>query len=126
MWLQVFRKRGALQKVMPVWQLSELEGARHLYSGVKIDRLHDLHRKWGGSIRWCLTNALLADNEADLAAGIDSTDVSALQRAISGRAVVNQVCGLKTGIEKSSARLAGHIACKPTHFIEPVACGLLS
>ena len=90
---QVFIKRGARQKTMPMWQLTELEGAMHLFEGVKKDRLHDLYRKWGGSIRWCLSNALLADNEAELTAGIDATDVSALQKAITGRAVVNQVCG---------------------------------
>ncbi len=78
---------------MPMWQLSELEGARHLFPSVEKDRLHELHRKWGGSIQWCLSNALVPGNEAELTAGIVSTDVPALQNAISKRAMVDQVAG---------------------------------
>ena len=91
---------------MPVWQLSELEGAMHLFPGVDKDRLHDLYRKWGGSIRWCLSNALQAKNHAEWAVGINSTDVSALETAITGRELVDKVCIQR--IQNMASRILVH------------------
>ena len=89
---QVFLKRGAHELIMPPWDWQELQGAMPIFPGVDLDRLHHLYQKWGGSVRWCLANALLDDNEAHLDAGIAATDLPALQAAVSGREFVEQVC----------------------------------
>lgn len=54
---QAFPKRGAEQFTMPPWMLTELEAALPLFPKVTKQRLHELHRKWGGSIRYCLGTA---------------------------------------------------------------------
>ena len=76
---------------MPVWQLKELEGARHLFPGVSKHRLHELFSKWGGSVRWCLANALGPTNEDKLTEGINCTNLPALQAAVSNQATINKV-----------------------------------
>lgn len=76
---------------MPPWRLDELEGALHLFPGVSTPQLHDLFLDWGGSIRWCLTHAQDIDNEDALIEGIVTTNLSALNAAISQRASVAQV-----------------------------------
>ncbi len=75
---QVLENSGAETRCMPMWLLPELQGALHLFPGVTKDRLHELHLKWGGTIRWCLQNALKANNQQQLNAGIARTDISAM------------------------------------------------
>ena len=41
-WRQEFRKRGARRRVMPVWSLSELEGAVPLFPKINMTMLHHL------------------------------------------------------------------------------------
>ena len=85
---------------MPPWNWRELQGAMPIYPGVDMDRLHHLYQKWGGSVRWCLANAHLDQNEALLDACIAATDLSALQAILNGREVIEKVWYRKRQINK--------------------------
>ena len=94
--------RGADDRIMPVWELPELEAAMHLFPGVDQGKLHHLYERWGGSVRWCLEEALSWENQAKLDAGINSTDVPALETATQGDQggnVVRKVCCHKTACQ---------------------------
>jgi hypothetical protein len=47
------------------------------------------YKKWGGSIRWCLAQALDPGNEKLLEAGISATTLAALQAAVDPRKAAN-------------------------------------
>ncbi|KAK9805693.1 hypothetical protein WJX72_012256 [[Myrmecia] bisecta] len=77
-----FRKRGAVEKIMPPWPKPELQRALPIFPGVSMQLLSARYAKWGGSIRWCLAQALDPGNEKALEAGIAATNLAALQAAV--------------------------------------------
>lgn len=87
--LQEFRKRGAVEKIMPPWPKPELQRALPIFPGVSMQLLSARYKKWGGSIRWCLAHALDPGNENLLEAGISATNLAALQAAVDPRKAAN-------------------------------------
>ena len=67
---------------MPPWPKPELQRALPIFPGVSMQLLSARYKKWGGSICWCLAQALDPGNEKLLEAGISATTLAALQAAV--------------------------------------------
>lgn len=79
---QSFIKHGAIERIMPIWSLQDLEKAAHLYPGVDQTKVQELFDMWGGSVRWVLARGNSPTNKEVLTGAIARTDLPALKLAV--------------------------------------------